>query len=545
MFIRLTASLLFILLFNSVNAQNDYSNFYRQTDRVKEMAKSYPQFVKTNSIVKTDGGKDIWQITIGTGNTSAKPAIAVIGGVQGNHLLGTELALGFAETLLQNSNKDSIKNLLDKTTFYIFPNMSPDAMEQYFASIKYERQGNASDTDDDRDGSTNEDGYDDLDGNGKITYMRVHSPIGDYRTHPEDERVMVKINAGKPEKGSYKIYTEGRDNDKDEMFNEDGAGGVWFNKNFSYKHPSFTEGAGEFPVSENENRALLDLLYEQFNIYAVISFGGANNLSTPNTYNAPAASQRIVASWMEADAKQNAAVSELYNKITGLKDAPKTKAEGGDFGSWAYYHYGRYSFSTPGWWVPKTKPDSTKNEKAFSVEDSVANYLRWTSQQGIAPAFTPWKAIDHPDFPGQKVEVGGPDPFVLINPPYNMVADLVKKHSEFITKFAAMQPELDVVNVKTEKVSPDLTRITIDVINKGALASHSKIGERNYWVKRINVKLNLNNNQSLVSGKKNHLLNALEGYSSEKISWLIKGSGKVNIEAGSPTTGIKKIDIPL
>ena len=171
--------------------------------------------------------------------------------------------------------------------------------------------------------------------------------------------------------------------------------------------------------------------------------------------------------------------------------------------------------------------------------------MRWTSQQGITPAFTPWKAIDQPDFPGQKVEVGGPDPFVLINPPYNMVADLVKKHSEFITKFAAMQPELDVVNVKTEKVSPDLTRITIDVINKGALASHSKIGERNYWVKRINVKLNLSNNQSLVSGKKNHLLNALEGYSSEKISWLIKGSGKVNIEAGSPTTGIKKIDISL
>ena len=545
MFKRLTASLLFIFLFNYVNAQNDYSNFTRQTDRVKALAKTYPHYVKTNSIVKTVGGKDIWQITIGTGNTPTKPAIAVIGGVQGNHLLGTELALGFAETLLQNSNKDSIKNLLEKTTFYIFPNMSPDAMEQYFASIKYERQGNASNTDDDRDGSINEDVYDDLDGNGKITLMRVHSPIGDYRSHPEDERVMVKINAGKPEKGSYKMYTEGRDNDKDDLFNEDGDGGVWFNKNFSFRHPSFTEGSGEFPVSENENRALLDLLYEQFNIYAVLSFGGANNLSTPNTYNSQAASQRLVASWMEADAKQNAAVSELYNKVTGLKDAPKTKAEGGDFGSWAYYHYGRYSFSTPGWWVPKTKPDSTKNEKAFSIEDSVANYLRWASQQGITASFTTWKAINHPDFPGQQVEVGGPDPFVLINPPYNMVADLVKKHSEFIVKLAEMQPALDIVNVKTEKVSPGLTRITIDVINKGALASHTKIGERNYWVKRINVKLNLTGNQTLVSGKKNHLLDALEGYSSEKITWLIKGSGKINIEAGSPTTGIKKTDISL
>ena len=96
MFIRLTASFLLIFLFNYSSAQNEYSNFSRQTERVKALSKSYPQYVKTNSIVKTVGGKDVWQITIGTGNTSSKPAIAVIGGVQGNHLLGTELALGFA-----------------------------------------------------------------------------------------------------------------------------------------------------------------------------------------------------------------------------------------------------------------------------------------------------------------------------------------------------------------------------------------------------------------------------------------------------------------
>src|SRR5690606_11107585 len=127
---------------------------------------------------------------------------------------------------------------------------------------------------------------------------------------------------------------------------------------------------------------------------------------------------------------------------------------------------------------------------------------RWTSQQGVAASFTPWKAIDHPDYRGQKVEVGGPDPFVLINPPFNMVAALVKKDSYFIVKLAELQPELDIVNIKTEKVNPGLTRITINVINKGALASHTNIGERNYWVKRINVRLNLTGNQTLVSGKK-------------------------------------------
>ena len=524
-------------------AQNNYSNYNQQSSRIAAIAKNHPQWVKTKSITKTAGGKDIWQITIGSANAGQHPAIVILGGVEGNHVLGTELAIGFAENLLQGINSDSIKALLNKTTFYIFPNLSPDAMEQYFASLQYERRGNATVTDDDRDGKQNEDGYDDLDGDGKITWMRIESPIGEYKEHPDDARILIKADASKGEKGKYLLISEGRDNDKDGQFNEDGEGGVWFDKNLTYKHPSFSAGAGEFPVSENENRALLDNLFEQFNVYAVISFGTNNNLSTPVTYTAASANQRIVAGWQEADVTVNKMVSELYNKTTGLKDAPKSNATGGDTWSWAYYHYGRYSFSTPGWWVPKTKPDSTKKEKAFSVEDPAANYLRWSSQQSITDNFTAWKTVQHPDFPNQKVEVGGVHPFALTTPPFKLVPDLVKKHTEFLIKLAAYQPELDVVNIKTEKVSAGVSRITIDVINKGGIASHSKLGERSYWVKRINVKLVTANNQTLMSGKKNQLLNSLEASSASQLSWLIKGSGKVTIEAGSPATGSKKIEI--
>jgi len=525
-------------------AQNNYSNYQQQTNRLNTLAKNYPQLAKLRSLTKTAGGKEIWQLTLGSGNADSKPAMVIVGGAEGNHLLGTELAIGFAENLLQGSNSDSIKALLNKTTFYIFPNMSPDAMEQSFAPLQYERQGNSSTTDDDRDGKPNEDGFDDLDGNGKITWMRVESPAGDYKTHPDDPRVMIKADAAKGEKGNYLLLSEGRDNDKDELFNEDGEGGVWFNKNLSYKHPSFTQGSGEFPVSENETRALLDYLYERYNVYAVLSFGTNNNLSTPLAFNAAATTQPILAGWLQPDVKVDSMVSGLYNKTVNLKDAPKTTAAGGDFFSWAYFHYGRYSFSTPGWTVPKTKPDSVKGEKAFSVDDVGAHYLRWTAQQGNNPAFTPWKQIQHPDFPNQKVEVGGFDPFALNTPPYQHVAELVKKHAGFIVKMAAYQPEIDLVNIKTEKVG-SLTRITVDAINKGALASHSKLGERSYWVKRINVKINTGGNQSIISGRKIQLLNSIEGYSSQQLTWLVKGSGKITIEAGSPTTGSKTIDVQL
>lgn len=542
----ITALLACVILFSlSLQAQTGYSNFSQQTSRLNALAKSYPQSVKLKSLAKTTGGKDIWQLTIGTGNTETKPGIVVVGGTEGNHILGAELAIGFAENLLQGSTSDSIKALLNKTTFYVFPNVSPDAMEQYFAALQYERQGNATSTDDDRDGKTNEDGFDDLDGNGKITWMRVESPVGEYKINPDDARSLIKADIGKGEKGKYTIYTEGRDNDKDGIFNEDGEGGVWFNKNFTFKHPSFTPGSGEFPVSEIETRALLDCLFELFNVYTVVSFGSGNNLSTPYAYNPAGATQTILTGWLQPDVKADSMVSDLYNKVINMKDAPKTIAAGGDFLSWAYYHYGRYSFGTPGWWVPKTKPDSTKSEKAFTTEDPVANYLRWAGQQGITGTFTEWKSIQHPDFANQQVEIGGIDPFVLTTPPYKLVPELVKKNSQFLVKLAGYQPELDIIHIKSEKIGDGLTRVTADIINKGALASHTKLGERSYWVKRINVKVNTGNNQSVISGKKIQTLASLEGYATQQLTWLIKGTGKLSIEAGSPTTGSKTIDLTL
>lgn len=534
-----------LIFLSGLIAQSNYGNFASLTNRINALARAYPQQVKVRALTKTAGGKEVWQLTVGSGNMDSKPAIAIIGGTEGNHIFGTELAIGFAESLLQGSNADSIKALLNKTTFYIFPNLSPDAAEQYFANVKYERQGNATLTDDDRDGKTNEDGFEDLDGNGKITWMRVESAVGEYKLHPDDPRILVKADLSKGEKGMYNIYTEGTDNDKDGSFNEDGEGGVWFNKNFSYKHPSFTPGSGEFAVSELESRALADYLYDQFNIYAVVSFGSNNNLSNPLSYNSTAATQAIVAAWQMQDVKVDSMVADVYNKVVNMKDAPRTLAAGGDFYSWAYFHYGRYSFSTPGWWAPKTKPDTTNKEKAFTIEDPFANYLRWSNQQGLTIPFTEWKTINHPDFPNQKVEVGGLDPFAMNNPPYKLVPDLIKKHSLFLVKLASYQPELDIANVKSEKIGGGLTRITVDIMNKGALASHSKLGERSYWVKRINVKLNITSTQTLISGKKIQLLNSLEGYSSQQLTWLIKGTGKVTLEAGSPTTGSKSVEITL
>ena len=534
-----------IFLFCGETYAQDYSNYAQVSQRINALSKSYPALLKVKSLVKTFGGKDVWMLTIGNGQTEQKPAIAIFGGVEGAHLLGTEIALGFAEKLLNASSQDSIKNLLVKNTFYVFPNMSPDATEQYFSQARYARSANARPTDDDRDGKINEDPFEDLNKDGKISWIRVEDATGKYRSNPEDPRSMILADSGKGETGKYLLFSEGLDNDKDGSFNEDGEGGVHFNKNMSYAYPNFIPGSGEHMVSENENRALLDNLFELFNIHSLITFGPYNNLSVPISFNAPAVAKRVISGYYEADAKTNAQVSELYNKITGLKDAPKSSSAGGDFAQWAYYHYGRNSVSTPGWWVPKAKADTAKKEKDLKIEDPVSNYLRWSQNEKIDGNFTAWQKIDHPDFPEKNVELGGIDPFALLNPPFNLVEGLVKKHYAFILELSKKMPAIDLINVKKEKLSDGLTRVTATIINNGAMATQTKVGERSYWVKKISVKLIPSANQSIISGRKNQVLNAIEGKGNITLTWLIKGSGKLSIDAGSPTSGSKSIELAL
>ncbi|WP_422004318.1 M14 family metallopeptidase [Roseivirga pacifica] len=519
-----------------VQAQ-DYNNAQQLAQRLRSLASSSSS-ASLESLTKTLGGKDIWMLTLGTGDVDNKPAIAVVGGVEGKHLLGVEMAVRFAEDVIANRSE-----LLENTTFYVFPNMSPDATEQYFAALKYGRSGNAKPTDDDRDGRLDEDPFEDLNGDGMITMMRVYDETGDWTTHAADARVMVKADKSKGEKGTYKYFTEGRDNDLDGKFNEDGQGGIHFNKSLTYEYAYFTPGAGEHPVSELENRALLDMLYTKWNIFSVVTFGPGNNLSSPWKYNRAGASKRVVTSILNGDDDINQLVSSKYNEIVGLKDAPRSGDQGGDFYQWAYFHFGKLSFGTPGWWVPTVKGDSTVAPN--KDKNAEVNFIRWATQEGINNAFVEWTAIDHPDFPGQKVEVGGVAPFLMMNPPLEKIGDLGEKHAEFIAELAGMQPEIKLVNVKSESVGKGLTRITADLYNAGTLPTHSTMGQRSRWLRRVKVALQLDGNQEVVSGRKVQLIRNVDGDEAQQLTWLIKGKGSVTIEAGAPHTGIVSSSVDL
>jgi len=515
-------------------AQGDYPTLGQVTQRLQAISGS-GSAAKLSSLTKTEGGKDIWVLKIGKGDMDNKPAIAVVGGAEGFHVLSVELAVQFAERLVKEHSQ-----ILEKTTFYVFPNMSPDAYEQYHASLKYERRGNASNVDHDRDGRISEDGYEDLNKDGLITLMRVESPMGDYMTLSSDERVMVKADRSKGEKGSYMVFPESRDNDKDGKFGEDLREGIAFNRNMTYKFPIFTPLAGDYAVSEKESRALLDYLFDQWNIYAFVTFSPANNLSAPLKYNAADARKRIITSMLEKDVAINSMVSGIYNKTVSQKAFNQTnQGTDGDFFQWAYFHFGRLSFSTPGWWVPEVKGEDGK-----SNSNAEANFLAWASEQGLNNVFVPWTSINHPDFPGQKVEVGGIRPFALYNPPYAMVNDIAKEHTDFIIQLAEMSPKMEFHNLKTEKLGNGLTRITVDLFNNSPLPTHSDMGEKSRWLRKVRVDIN-REAKDIVSGDRINLINRLGAYENVTLSWIVRGSGSVDIKAGAAHTGFATLNVRL
>jgi len=360
--------------------------------------------------------------------------------------------------------------------------------------------------------------------------------------------VMVRADKNKGEKGAYLLISEGIDNDQDKQFNEDGDGGIVFNKNLPFKFEHFKPGAGDYPVSDIEPKAILDYLYEKWNIFAIFTFGPADNLSSPLQYNKTDAEHQITSSILESDAVINSFISKKYNEISGEKDHAQVTVFNGGFMQWAYFHFGRLSFSTPAFFIPeiKMKLDSTQtgNEKKEEFNPEV-NFLRWADSVIQDHYFLEWTPVEHPDFIGKQVEIGGLYPHIRNNPPLSILDSISDTHNTFIVWLAAQRPIIEILNLKIENIGKNLFRIELDVYNKGFLPALSEIGEKTRWVKKPKIILGLQPGQEVISGRPIQLLDKLPGDKAHHLSWLVKEKGTLKIEVGAPQTGSQIIDVEL
>ena len=147
-------------------------------EMMRGFEKAYPGWVKLESLGRTSAGGDTWLLTITnpkTGSAESKPAVYIDGSTHANEIQGTETTLYTVHFVLKNYGKLArVTEFLDRATLYVIPMMNIDSRERWFsqASTPNFPRTLPVPIDDDRDGLMDEDGFDDLDGDGEITMMR-------------------------------------------------------------------------------------------------------------------------------------------------------------------------------------------------------------------------------------------------------------------------------------------------------------------------------------------------------------------------------------
>jgi hypothetical protein len=261
-------------------SSKDYHPFAEVERQLQAWGKDHPQEVKLLTIGKSAGGRPIYVVRVaGTGgaNPDDRQAVFVGANIVGYHNAGTEAALDLIRTLATAPAGSPAAKLLASTTFYVAPALNPDAQDTLFGTPRLRRGGNAQKVDHDVDGLQGEDGPDDLNGDGAITRMRIPDAAGGWLADSTDPRVLVKADSMEQRPGAYRVVIEGKDDDGDGEYNEDGADGVWPDHNFPHAFPYSVEG-GPWSSYAPETKALLDFLFGRRNVALAVVYGPANNL---------------------------------------------------------------------------------------------------------------------------------------------------------------------------------------------------------------------------------------------------------------------------
>lgn len=542
---------------------------------MREIEDRHGNLVELLEVARTPGGTVVQALQLGAGeNVDNRPALLVVAGAHGPHVIGTEIALHIAQSLTARYGSDStVTQLLDRSTIYLIPRANPDAAEAFFEQPQRERAGNAEPYDDDRDAEVDEDGPEDLDGNGLITMMRILDPAGEWLPDAEDPQLMRKADPVKGEVGSHRLYVEGVDNDGDEAWNEDPPGGVDVNRNFPYGYEFFSEGAGLHPVSAPEARGIAQFFLDHPNVAVVYVIGPQDNLLEAwehEPVRGPARedegrgrrSRPPLTSVLEADEPYFAEVSRRFGEITGLESGPESASGSGDVLSSAYYDMGRWSFGSRGWWIPveddeKAETSEEVDEAEGAAEagasprsrrgaedekkdplDTERRELRWL-QERVPGGFVDWTEIRHPDFPDRTVEVGGFAPFARIVPPASELDSVLARQERFVVALAGLLPSISLRDIQVEALSDDVFRVEARVVNEGFFPTLSGLGELVRWPRRVRVEV-VTDGQAIASGQAVQLLGALPGSGQgETVEWVVVGraGSRITIRAASPVAG--------
>jgi murein tripeptide amidase MpaA len=526
-----------------------YHDYQEATRLLKQLAHTHAEHARLKSLGKSYDGREMWLMTITSfdnGQPEQKAGFWIDGGIHANEIQGTEVALYTAWYLLEMYDQaPKVKELLDTRVFYIVPMMSPDSRDAHFHApntTNSPRSGQRP-VDDDRDGLVDEDGPDDLNGDGQITQMRVRDPNGRWKPNPDYPNWMVRVKPGA--RGEYTLLgSEGYDNDGDGRVNEDGDGYYDPNRDWAWKWQpaSVQRGAFRYPFSIQENRLVADCVTERPNIAGSQSYHNAGGmiLRSPG-----AKADRVESSdlgILKAIGDRGAKLLPGYRSIDVANDL--YEVFGGEL-DWFYYMRGVLGFTNE---LFTSSNFYRTTERGENMLESVNKYLL------LGEGVVAWTEVDHPQY--GKVEVGGKKKNWGRQPPSFLLEEECHRNMAFTLYHADQMPQVQIQSIDVKPLAEGLQQVTAVVENKRLIPTRSAIDVKHRITppdrvaldgKDIHVITGLISTDGLFRAPREQQrqpaeikLTTIPGHGVVYVRWLVQGQGPYRVTLTSVKGGVDR-----
>ena len=526
-----------------------YIRYDELTALLHATAQARPDLVRVESIGTSHEGRDIWCATVtnfATGPDTEKPAFYADANIHATEVSPTTAVTYLLHKLLAGYGTDSeITRALDTRAFYLIPRVNPDGAEVFLSDApRYLRSSTRPYPFDEEpiEGLKRED----VNGDGLVLQMRVADPNGAWKADAGDPRILVKRDPVEEGGTYYRLLPEGR------VTNYDGATfgmqrpkeGLDLNRNFpSQWRPEHEQpGAGPYPTSEPEARALVAFITGHRNICGAVTFHTYSGVllrpyGTQADDNFPAEDL-----WTyQAIGKKGTALTgyPACSVFHDFKYHPKEVITG-VFDDWCYDHLGIFAWTTE-IWSPQRQAgitegfDATTKPGAFKFTtwgrdhepaDDV-KLVQWADTHLAGKGYYPWTAFDHPDL--GPVEVGGWDVlYAFRNPPPQFLEAEIAPHADWLIWQCLCSPRMTVHTAQATPLGEGVYKIRLVVENTGWLPSYvAKKALDRKVVRPVVAEITLPDGATLVTGKLREELGQLEGRSGQ-------GAGNSGYAADTP-----------
>ena len=523
------------------------------TEMLHNWASAYPQLTRLFSAGESPEGRQLWVMEITnkeTGCGKDKPAYFINGDIHAGEVSGSATCLYTIQYLLNNYEQEAlVTHVLDTRTVYIMPRIAVDGSEYYLttpnsarsAARIYPRDPEAEPAD----GLAPQD----IDGNGYILQMRVPDPLGQWKVSPDDSRLMIKREGDDFAGEFFNVYPEGLIHNYDgvEVKVAPPAHGMDFNRNWpsNWAPEHIQRGAGIYPLSEPETKAVADFVLEYKNIFATLAYH-----TTAGVFLRPLTLQN--------DDKIPPADLEVYKALTVMGEETAkmptyslhhqfwkpTNPTAGSYLDWVYEGLGIYGIGVELWNILKQagidRPDGFRGLFNRTYQEQVADELKilaWNDRELKGEGFINWYPFEHPQL--GPVELGGwKSKEVRQNIPGHLLEEEIHGCAMFTIRHTATSPLLTVDKLEVTPVADGCFRIQLVAANAGYLPTNvSDIAVRVKVAKPVEALLEMGPGLELIEGRKVTELGHIAGFSRKQASWVVKGSGELKLTLQSPRAG--------